>query len=120
MLPRVRHGAQYVVNTRLWIDPHPRRARSWTDLFGNCVVEVEHPCLSSHLEVEAEFCTTALPAGAEGATPEPPESTTVEEELAEAQRLFLPLTRLVNRSAEIESLADDLLRRCATDEELVE
>src|SRR5438046_4723172 len=62
VLPRVRHGAQHVVNTRLWIDPHPRRARSWTDRFGNCVVEVEHPCLSSHLAVEAEFCTASLPA----------------------------------------------------------
>jgi transglutaminase-like putative cysteine protease len=119
VLPRVRHGAQLVVNTRLWIDPHPRRARSWTDGFGNCVVELEHPSLSSHLEVEAEFCTTALPAASACGIQKPTAPVpTEEEELVDAHRLFLPLTRLVNRSVEIESLADDLLRRCATDEEL--
>src|SRR5436190_15731502 len=92
VLPRVRHGAQSVVNTRLWIDPHPRRARSWTDGFGNCVVEVEHPCLSSHLEVEAEFCTTALPVSPGCGIPVPAAPIPAERDVvAEARRLFLPL-----------------------------
>jgi transglutaminase-like putative cysteine protease len=117
MLPRVRHGAQYVINTRLGIDPHPRHARSWTDPFGNCVVEVKHPQLASHLEVEAEFTTMAMPRAVQQEQAESSPIGPVEDE-NEARRLFLPLTRLVDRSAEIESLADDLLRRCGTDEEL--
>jgi transglutaminase-like putative cysteine protease len=118
ILPRVHHGGQYVVNTCLRIDPHPRQARSWTDRFGNCVVEVEHPSLSSHLEVDAEFCTTSLSLG--GAEAWAPETASIapSADLDEARHLYLPHTGLVNRSPEIESLADDLLRRCATDEEL--
>jgi len=49
LLPRVCHGAQRVVSTHLDIDPHPRRARSWTDPFGNCVLEIAHARLPSHL-----------------------------------------------------------------------
>ena len=30
VLPRVRHGLQRLVSTRLWIDPQPRAARSWS------------------------------------------------------------------------------------------
>ena len=41
-------------------------ARSWTDHFGNCVVEVEHPCLNGYLEVEAEFQTARAPGEDEG------------------------------------------------------
>src|SRR5437879_5615817 len=79
VLPGVRHGPQRLVSTRLWIDPQPRAARSWTDCFGNCVVEIEHPCLSSHLEVEAEFRTTSAAAEIAVADGEPPEAIAVQE-----------------------------------------
>jgi transglutaminase-like putative cysteine protease len=113
MLPPVQHGPQQVVESRIWIDPLPRAARSWTDPFGNCVMEVEHPCLPSHLEVTAEFRTVAAPGADRGAR-----SPIPEREIAAARRLYLPPTRLVDRSAEIESLADATLRDTRTDEEL--
>jgi len=117
LLPRVRHGAQRVVSTHLCIDPHPRRARSWTDRFGNCVLEMEHAHLPTHLEIVAEFRTTAVPAHAESAGAARHDLPPVDD-IAEARRLFLPPTPLVDRSAEIESLADALLCRCPTDEAL--
>src|SRR5712691_4136994 len=98
LLPRVRHGAQRVVSTHLRIDPQPRRARSWTDRFGNCVLEVVHARLPSHLEVVAEFCTTAGPAPVESADTASQDLMAVEE-VAEARRLFLPPTPLVDRGA---------------------
>lgn len=117
LLPRVRHGAQRVMSTRLWIDPHPRSARSWTDPFGNCVLEVEHARLTTHLEVSAEFCAAAVTAGADGNATEPG-GLILKESAAEARRLFLPPTRLVDGSPEIEAIADELRRCCASDEAL--
>jgi len=65
MLPRLRRGAQQVARADLWIDPPPRAGRSWIDRFGNCVVEVEHAELPTHLEVAAELCIAAATAGVE-------------------------------------------------------
>jgi transglutaminase-like putative cysteine protease len=103
MLPRLRRGAQQVARADLWIDPPPRAGRSWIDRFGNCVVEVEHAELPTHLEVVAELCIAAATAGVEA--------------LAETQALFLQPTRLVDRAPEINALAYRL-RRCESDEEL--
>jgi transglutaminase-like putative cysteine protease len=65
MLPRPRRGAQQVARADLRIDPPPRAGRSWIDRFGNCVVEVEHAELPTHLEVVAELCIAAATAGVE-------------------------------------------------------
>jgi transglutaminase-like putative cysteine protease len=114
LLPRVNHGTQRVVSTDLRIEPHPRRARSWTDPFGNCVLEVEHPCLPSHLEVTAEFSTSTTPVVEKGSRRE----MIPVDDADQALRFFLPATPLVDRSPEIHSLAEALRQRCATDEEL--
>jgi len=71
LLPRPQHGTQQVVHTQLHIDPHPRAARSWADRFGNCVLEVEHERLPTHLEVarhlEGDRAVEAGMAGGVGA-----------------------------------------------------
>jgi transglutaminase-like putative cysteine protease len=127
VLPRPRRGAQQVARTGLAIDPLPRAARSWIDLFGNCVVEVEHARLATHLEVTAELCVVATTAGIEAlmgegrppSAPHPPiGSLRRGEEEAEPRALFLQATRLVDRSPEIEARAYALRRRCASDEDL--
>jgi transglutaminase-like putative cysteine protease len=112
LLPRVRHGAQQVVRSHLVINPQPRAARSWTDDFGNCVLEVEHPRLSSHLEVIAECCFNVAEEGPEPEVPEPLLGP------AEVRGLFLPPTRLVDRTREFELLAMELRRGCDTEEAL--
>jgi transglutaminase-like putative cysteine protease len=117
LLPRVRHGAQEVISTRIRIDPHPRTARSWTDRFGNCVLEVEHLRLTTHLEVSAEFWTTPasiVNGGCRSTSPEPIRLDSP----ADALWLFVQPTRLVDGGPEIEALSVDLRRRCASDEAL--
>jgi hypothetical protein len=116
LLPRPRHGPQRVVRTDLLIAPRPSAARSWSDAFGNCVLEVEHAELPTHLEVAAECCFSVAAEGEcrlaglveAGAMPDP----------CEVRRLFLPPTRLVDRPPEFEEIAHDLRRRCDTDEAL--
>jgi transglutaminase-like putative cysteine protease len=104
MLPRPRRGAQQVARADLRIDPPPRAGRSWIDRFGNCVVEVEHVELPTHLEVTAELCIAAATAGVEA--------------LAETQALYLQPTRLVDHAPEINAWAYRLRRQCESDEEL--
>jgi transglutaminase-like putative cysteine protease len=113
LLPRVRHGAQHVVRTHLFIDPPPRAARSWTDDFGNTVLEVEHPRLPTHLDVTADCCFNVTTDG-------PPEPRSLESpaDPGEVRRLFLSPTRLVDRTREFELLAMELRRSCDTDEAL--
>jgi transglutaminase-like putative cysteine protease len=112
MLPRPQRGAQQVARMGLWIDPLPRAARSWIDPFGNCVVEVEHARLGTHLEVTAELCVVAATAGIEALVGDAFGDGVV------PRSLFLRMTRLVDRSPEIEALAYALRRRCESDEEL--
>src|SRR5947207_1425905 len=116
LLPRARHGHQRVVRTDLLIDPHPRSARSWTDAFGNCVLEVEHAELPTHLEVAAECCFSVA-TGDEGRLAGLVEAGAMSEP-CEVQRLFLLPTRLVDRTWEFEEIAHDLRRRCGTGEAL--
>ncbi len=114
LLPRPRHGAQQLVRTRLSIDPHPRVARSWTDPFGNCVLEIEHAALPTHLEVSAELClsVTSTEAGLpDGEIHEPEERL----DPAEIRRLFLPPTPLVDRTEAFEELAAALHAGCHSD-----
>src|SRR5688572_22146982 len=107
LLPRPCHRDQRVIRADLAIDPRPRRARSFVDRFGNCVVEVEHDRLSAHLEVTVEICVAPSEAG-EGC------GTCVDlltpEAVAEARALYLSATRLVDRDTEIELRAAALRR----------
>jgi transglutaminase-like putative cysteine protease len=110
LLPRPRHGGQRAIQADLAIDPRPRRARSFIDGFGNCVIEVEHDRLPAHLEVTAEICVALAPAGA--SEPLAPA------EIAAAHTLYLAATRLVDRDTEIELLAAGLRREFPEDERL--
>jgi transglutaminase-like putative cysteine protease len=104
LLPRHRHGAQQTVETRLWIDPWPRTARSWVDRFGNHNIEIEHFELKSYLEICAEAYVTMF-AGERAEDALDPE-------------IFLSRTRLVDRNEELDMVAMHLRRCCRADEAL--
>jgi transglutaminase-like putative cysteine protease len=105
LLPRPSHQSQRVVQVDLAVDPRPRRARSFIDGFGNCVVEVEHDRLAAHLEVTAEICVDAGSHGAAVAEPLTPA------EVVEAHALYLTATRPLRREFPVdEPLAWECMR----------